>query len=120
MYLTEAIVDFDGTSFPMVGAVPGRAVMERGRLRIGYVEVEPLGENILAGPGTRLRGHEFHCAQWDGGGSARSAYRILNLDGRSEGYQCGNLLATFVHLHLATDPSLAGRFVASCALYPKK
>jgi cobyrinic acid a,c-diamide synthase len=120
MYLTEAIVDFDGTSFPMVGAVPGRAVMERGRLRIGYVEVEPLGENILAGPGTRLRGHEFHCAQWDGGGSARPAYRILNLDGRSEGYQCGNLLATFVHLHLATDPSLAGRFVASCALYPKK
>ena len=35
-----------------------------------------------------------------------------------EGYQCGNLLATFVHLHLATDPSLAGRFVASCARYP--
>ena len=39
---------------------------------------------------------------------------------RAEGYQWGNLLATFVHLHLATDPSLAGRFVASCALYPKK
>ena len=68
--------------------------------------------------GTRLRGHEFHCAQWDGGGSARPAYRVLNLDGRTEGYQCGNLLATFVHLHLATDPSLVGRFVASCARYP--
>jgi cobyrinic acid a,c-diamide synthase len=120
MYLTEAIIDFDGNSFPMVGAVPGRAVMERGRLRIGYVEVEPLGENILAGPGTRLRGHEFHCAQWDGAGSASAAYRILNLNGRSEGYQRGNLLATFVHLHLATDPRLAGRFVASCARYPGK
>lgn len=120
MYLTEAIVDFDGTSFPMVGAVPGRAVMERGRLRIGYVEVEPLGENILAGPGTRLRGHEFHCARWDGAGSTRPAYRIVNLNGGSEGYQCGNLLATFVHLHLATDPRLAGRFVASCARYPKQ
>jgi cobyrinic acid a,c-diamide synthase len=120
MYLTEAIVDFDGTSFPMVGAVPGRAVMERGRLRIGYVEVEPLGENILAGPGTRLRGHEFHCARWDGAGSASPAYSIVNLDGRPEGYQCGNLLATFIHLHLATDASLAGRFVASCAQYPKQ
>jgi len=37
---------------------------------------------------------------------------------RPEGYHCGTLLATFVHLHLATDPSLAGRFVASCARYP--
>lgn len=118
MYLTEAIVDFDGTSFPMVGAVPGRAVMERGRLRIGYVEVEPVSENILAGPGTRLRGHEFHCAQWDDSQSASPAYRIVNLAGRPEGYQRGNLLATFVHLHLATDSSLAGRFVASCARYP--
>jgi cobyrinic acid a,c-diamide synthase len=120
MYLTEAIVDFDGRSFPMVGAVPGQAVMERGRLRIGYVEVEPLGENILAGLGTRLRGHEFHCARWDGAGSASPAYSIVNLDGRPEGYQCGNLLATFIHLHLATDASLAGRFVASCAQYPKQ
>ena len=39
---------------------------------------------------------------------------------RPEGYHCGTLLATFVHLHLATDPSLAGRFVVSCARYPKK
>ncbi|MGH2621946.1 MAG: cobyrinate a,c-diamide synthase, partial [Anaerolineales bacterium] len=119
MYLTEAIVDFDGAPFPMVGAIPGRAVMERGRLRIGYVEVEPLRQNILARPGTRLRGHEFHCARWDDSGFASPAYRLLNLDGRPEGYQCGNLLATFVHLHLATDPSLAGRFVASCAMYPR-
>lgn len=118
MYLTETIVDFNGRSFPMVGAVPGRSVMERGRLRIGYVEVEPLGDTILAGAGTRLRGHEFHCARWEGARSARPAYRILNLNGGSEGYQCGNLLATFVHLHLATDPSLPGRFVASCARYP--
>jgi cobyrinic acid a,c-diamide synthase len=120
MYLSEAIIDFDGRSFPMVGAVPGRAVMERGRLRIGYVEVEPLGENILAVPGTRLRGHEFHCARWDAAGPATAAYRILNPNGGSEGYQRGNLLATFVHLHLAAEPRLAGRFVASCARHPER
>jgi hypothetical protein len=37
---------------------------------------------------------------------------------RPEGNQWGNPLATFVHLHPATDPSPAGRFVASCARYP--
>ncbi len=116
MYLSEGIVDFDGNLFPMVGAVPGRAMMER-RLRIGYVEVEPLYDNILAGPGMRLRGHEFHCAQWDDPKPAFAAYRILNQGGRHEGYVRGNLLATFVHLHLATDSRLAGRFVASCARY---
>lgn len=120
MYLTEEIVDFDGRPFPMVGAIPGRAVMERGRLRIGYVEVEPLRENLLARPGTRLRGHEFHCARWDASGSAMPAYQIVNQGGRPEGHQRGNLLATFVHLHLATEPSLAGRFVASCANYSRR
>ncbi len=114
MYLTEGIVDFDGHAYPMVGAIPGRAVMERERLRIGYVEVEPLHKNILAKPGMRLRGHEFHCARWEGSEPASAAYRILNQDGRPEGYRRGNLLATFVHLHLATDPNLASRFVASC------
>jgi cobyrinic acid a,c-diamide synthase len=104
----------------MVAAIPGRAVMERGRLRIGYVEVESLRQNILAEPGTRLRGHEFHCAWWDGSGSASPAYRIVNVDGRPEGYQRGNLLATFVHLHLAAEPSLAGRLVASCAKYSRR
>lgn len=117
MYLTEGIVDFDGHAYPMVGAIPGWAVMERGRLCIGYVEVEPLHENILARPGMRLRGHEFHCAQWEGSEPAATAYRILTQGGRPEGYRRGNLLATFVHLHLATDPSLASRFVASCARY---
>lgn len=117
MYLTEGIVDCDGHAYPMVGAIPGRAVMERGRLTIGYVEVEPLHDNILAMPGMHLRGHEFHCAQWECPGPACAAYRILNQNGRLEGYRRGNLLATFVHLHLAIDPSLARRFVASCARY---
>ncbi len=117
MYLTEAITDFDGASFPMVGAVPGRAIMERGRLRIGYVEVEPLAKSILAEPGRRLRGHEFHCARWEEAGSMSPAYRIVSRGGEPEGYLRGNLLATFIHLHLATDPALAGRFVASCDRY---
>ncbi len=117
MYLTEAIVNFDGASFPMVGAVPGRAVMERGSVRIGYVEVDPVRKSVLAEPGRRLRGHEFHSARWEGAESVSPAYRIVNRGGEPEGYTQGNLLASFVHLHLATDVGLAGRFVASCDRY---
>jgi cobyrinic acid a,c-diamide synthase len=117
MYLADAIVDFDGAAFPMVGTVPGRAIMERGRVRIGYVEVEPIEKSVLAEPGMRLRGHEFHGARWEPAGSVSPAYRIVNRGGEPEGYVRGDLLATFVHLHLATDPTLAGRFVASCDRY---
>jgi cobyrinic acid a,c-diamide synthase len=117
MYLTESIVDLGGDSYPMVGAVPGRAVMERGRVRIGYVEVEPLRATVLAEPGRRLRGHEFHAARWEGAESSTAAYRIVNREGELEGFTDGNLLATFVHLHLATDSALADRFVASCERY---
>lgn len=114
MYLAEALVDGDGTRHPMVGAVPGTSVM-RERLTIGYREATALRPTPLAEAGWRVRGHEFHHSTLEAAPDA-PAYRFD--DGAVEGVVAGptdNVLASYLHVHFATDPRLAARLVARAA-----
>jgi cobyrinic acid a,c-diamide synthase len=113
MYLSEGIVDGDGTRYPMVGAVPGWCSMERKRLHLGYVEVRSKVATPLGPAGFVARGHEFHYSLWDGFDPSTGAYSVLNQDGRPEGFARANLLASFVHIHFAANPNLAPGFVAA-------
>src|SRR6185369_14313351 len=59
MYLTEAIVDAGGRSWPMVGIFPTHAHMQKRLARLGYAEVEPCDSQGWLAPGEPARGHEF-------------------------------------------------------------
>lgn len=114
MYLTEAIVDQEGHTYPMVGVLPGRAVMT-GRLTLGYRLAEAAGESWLFREGERVRGHEFHYSAWEGRpDDLPPAYWLLPPDGqgepRPEGARLGNVWASYVHLHFWAKPELARRF----------
>ncbi len=117
MYLTEAITDLDGRTYPMIGALPGRSVMT-GRLTMGYRLVTTCADNLLAPAGQVLRGHEFHYSEWvDRPAALPCAYLVAAREGgelRPEGFARGNLLASYVHLHFGAKPELAIRFVNSC------
>lgn len=121
MYLTEAIVDIENNEFPMVGLVPAKCFMQKSLVGMGYIEAEPLADNIIAQPGTKLRGHEFHYSKIEptvpdfkyAFKLARNRYRDTILDG----YACGNLLASYAHLHFASNPDAARRFIAICKQY---
>jgi cobyrinic acid a,c-diamide synthase len=118
MYLTGGIRTLDGETFPMVGLIPGIAVMSPKLQALGYVEVETRGSSILGPAGTRFRGHQFR-------------YSILNNDGAAtwpplysvhpkwgaefeEGYARANVVASYVHAHWASNPSIAKSFVHAC------
>lgn len=60
MYLSQAIVDFEGQSYPMVGLIPAKSQMEKKLQRVGYVTATALRDTLLAPKGTALKGHEFH------------------------------------------------------------
>ncbi|PKM46825.1 MAG: cobyrinic acid a,c-diamide synthase [Firmicutes bacterium HGW-Firmicutes-8] len=124
MYLSKAIVDFDGVRIPMVGLVPGDCIMEKTLVGMGYVEAEALADNIIAPAGFKSRGHEFHYSRIKPEEPefkyafrlVRNRYRDTVLDG----YAKGNILASYVHQHFASDPEMAGRFIGFCLDYSKQ
>lgn len=117
MFLTESITDLRGNTYPMIGAVPGRAQM-RERLAMGYREVTALRDTILLPAGGRARGHEFHYSDWSGPlADDHAAYQItprLREEVRAEGYVRDNVLASYVHLHFSAHRDLAWNFVDAC------
>ena len=92
----------------MVGLIPAVAEMSQ-KLTMGYRELEVLADSPLAAKGQRLRGHEFHYSTIKMTGPTEAAYRLG--DGRTEGVITQNVLASYVHVHLGSDPRLAERLV---------
>jgi cobyrinic acid a,c-diamide synthase len=119
MYLSNAIVTLDGARHPMVGLVPSEARM-CGKLRaLGYVEVETRTKTILGGAGSRFRGHQFRYSELspppEGIELAYSLRRRTGADTVAEGYRIGNVLASYVHAHWASNARVAEALVESCA-----
>ena len=116
MYLTDAIVDIEGRAHPMVGVFPTRACMQPRLSAIGYVEVEGAGEDAWLPAGERIRGHEFRYSIIEEMPERIARYyRLIGKnDFRSEGYHVGSTLGSYVHLHFASCPDFAARFVAAC------
>ncbi len=116
MVITEAIVDFDGRRFPMVGLLPGHSVMTR-RLTLGYRQARAAATSWLYDENETIRGHEFHYSNWEQPpGRVPPAYALLPRDGGGapwrEGACVGSLWASYVHVHFWAKPELARRFVA--------
>ncbi|MGI9022577.1 MAG: cobyrinate a,c-diamide synthase, partial [Acidimicrobiales bacterium] len=97
---------------PMAGAVAADARMTD-RLTLGYRRARPEVDTPLAPAGADLRGHEFHYSPVNPPGDALS-WRGREGHGRG-GFASPTLLASYLHLHLASAPGLAERFVASAA-----
>ena len=93
----------------LAGAVEADATMTD-RLTLGYRRTRFLTGTPLGPAGTEMRGHEFHYSQITPAGEA------MRWRGRTAGGVAGfagpSLLASYVHLHLASDPRLAERLVA--------
>lgn len=115
MYLAGAIRDFTGETHPMVGILKGVATMGGRRVRLGYLEVETLRPSVIGPAGRRLRGHEFHASDFPAPPPHRALYRVLNQPGRLEGWACGNVVASYLHVHFVGCPEAAADFVRSCA-----
>ncbi len=119
MYLADALVDSAGTAWPMAGVLPAAVRLERGRLAIGYREVETVAPTVFGPAGLRARGHEFHASSL--GPVADSVSRVYSLcDGlggpaRPEGFSIGRTLMSYVHLHFASNPELPRGLVSACA-----
>ena len=110
----------------VAGPIPRRASTRRARPGRGHHDRSshprvpnrrtPGGLPLGRRPGTRLRGHEFHYSSLSPSGSA------LTLRSRagesSAGFASPRLFASYLHLHLGSDPRRAERFVSTASTHP--
>jgi len=117
MYLGRTL-EHDGEVHDLCGVLPFATRM--GGFALSYIEVETTGG--LFGAGLRARGHCFHHSQIVGepAPELERCYRVTTPRGgpSEEGYRVGGVLASYAHLHFASEPRLADAFVARCAQRP--
>lgn len=117
MYLSGGIELRNGVQHKMVGALPFATRMLTTRKRLGYTEVRQLQKGPFGDAGTCLRGHEFHYSEiidQTSTSAENAAWQIRYRRSGTpvmEGYQRGNLFASYVHVHFASRPGAAEAFV---------
>ncbi len=81
------------------------------RLHLGYRSARTLTETPLGPAGIEFRGHEFHYSSVAPAGEALQFESRFTT--RTDGFATPTMLATYLHVHLATRPDLAEAFVRS-------
>lgn len=117
MFLSDELRTIDGRSWPMAGLLPLTIEMTKHLVHFGYADVQCIEDGIGA-KNTWVRGHSFHCSQVIGEGDLAKTTRVhysLSRLVQPEGFARGNVFGSYVHLHFASDPSLAKRFVTLAA-----
>lgn len=122
MYLTDSIQDTQGNSYPMVGLIKGKVVMQKKFAALGYREVTGMDGNFLLRSGETARGHEFHYStfQPDERLDWSSAYESKGrLGTKPEGYTAWNLIAGYTHVHFVSNPGMVDNWLKACERYNK-
>jgi cobyrinic acid a,c-diamide synthase len=116
MYLAEHL-ELEGSRHPLCGILPFGTRMPA-PLKIAYVEINTTGG--LFGSGHTARGHLFHRSEISGEHAPfLRCYQMRTSQGdhAEEGYHRGAVLASYIHLHFASQPGLAGAFLRRCAAF---
>ena len=108
LYLSRSL---DG--LPMCGVLDTSTAMT-GRLTLGYRAAVARGDSVLAGAGTRVRGHEFHRTAATPAAGPAPAWQWSATG--PEGFVAGGVHASYLHLNWAGSPEIARRFVRACAV----
>jgi cobyrinic acid a,c-diamide synthase len=112
LYLAESLSG-EGTEYAMAGVLPLKMQMTDRLVQFGYVNVEFVDDCLLGCKGTVIRGHSFHYSRIAARGEVSTRYRVqYSMSGKEEleGFQRGNVLASYIHLHFRANSSVAESF----------
>jgi cobyrinic acid a,c-diamide synthase len=125
MYLTRGIETTHEKRYPMVGLLPVWSRMLNRLKSLGYVEITLTNNSLWGKRGAVLRGHEFHYSELIGSPLDdprwTQVYRIKRRRlGKtfSEGFQQNDILASYAHLHWASQPRNVETFINHCGANP--
>ncbi len=118
MYLCEWLEDQHGQRTPQVGLIPGGTRMTTRLQQFGYAEATFLHDTFFGPSKTTVRGHRFHYSVYEPGARPLPcAYHITRAstgETSLEGFVRDQVLATYLHVHLGSQPAMAEAFVERC------
>jgi cobyrinic acid a,c-diamide synthase len=117
MYLMEGLITFEGKRHDMVGVFSGAVKMEKKLHALGYYTATALGDSVAAEEGWKIPGHVFHWSSLVELGDDRDFAFRLSAPGKDpvfDGFIHRNTLASYFHIHFASDLRWASRFVETC------
>ncbi|MEW5703550.1 MAG: cobyrinate a,c-diamide synthase [Pseudomonadota bacterium] len=102
LYLAESLTDVEGHRAPMVGLLPGKAVMQP--------RLTNLGMHHAALPEGAIKGHTFHHSQMECGLTPIAHSKSARHHGRLEPiYRQGRLTASYLHFYFPSNAETAAR-----------
>lgn len=116
MYLSRSLI-WNGQQAPMVGVIPGDAVMHTKPQGRGYVKLQETADMPWPGGDTlhTINAHEFHYSRLENlTATGKFAYRMqrgTGIDGQHDGWIYRNLLASYTHMRDTAQFRWAQRFV---------
>lgn len=119
IYLSRGIETLDGTRHSFAGILPVWARMRSSYQSLGYAEAFFSRDTLLGKAGDSVKGHMFHYSGLvddplgcEGVGAAY-AVRRKGVE-TPEGFSVKNVVATYLHAHLASHPVAVESFVNRC------
>ena len=119
MYLCGHLNLQDGSRFEMCGVFADLEIQMSTRMNMYYAIIESSDKNPIFEPGTTYRGQRFHFSHVHKTSLLYDQPLIVTpqVPGSEpipEGYAIGNTLASYFHLHMASNPGLSAQFVSKC------
>lgn len=109
-------------TYPLLGCLPGRCEFAAKRQALGYRQATCLVNSPLGQANTLLRGHELrYCFLQDAppAPNTNQGNALFQLEDRQghlslAGSAHGNICASFLHLHFASNPAIVKNFYQAC------
>jgi cobyrinic acid a,c-diamide synthase len=115
VYLGRSLTGFDGVRHAMSGVLPLDVAMDPEHLAIDYVEARTRAASPLGELGTTARGQRFHQSRIVDADVDPTLYDLTTSSGQRDrdGYLRHGVVASYVHLHFASNPPLVASLLRS-------
>jgi cobyrinic acid a,c-diamide synthase len=122
MFLCESMTGLsNGKSHKMAGCFDFKVHMSKRLRSLGYREITLKQNTIIGKKGDVLRGHEFHYSSLENPElNMDNVYHVTSRAGQDlslKGYQKGNTLGSYLHVHFGSNPSSSKYFVNACRAF---
>ena len=122
MYLSRSLASVEGTTTPLVGALPADIQMKPRRQALGHAAGKAQSDCAIAREGEVLRGHEYHYSTASVDDDARFAFKMIKGDGINgyDGIIEHNVVGSYLHVHVYSMPKGFDRFIEEATCYSKQ